>query len=190
MKNKKIEDLIIKFISKSINANELEELSLWLEKGDNATTFKEYIRINYALDYNLMSFDADKAFLGFLEKTEASSWQVKVNKGFFRSPYAIAASIAVIMVSSLLFYLNQNGSVLTKDAVTEVSTVKPGTDKAVLTLENGEYVTLEKGKQYASANRTSDGEKLRYDGTEYSGSRVEYNFPDHSQGRAILCGAE
>uniref|UniRef100_UPI0037428180 FecR family protein n=1 Tax=Algibacter pacificus TaxID=2599389 RepID=UPI0037428180 len=40
--------------------------------------------------------------------------------------------------------------------------IKTGTDKAILTLDDGTSVALEKGKQYANKNIASNGEKIIY----------------------------
>ncbi len=176
MKKKKLEDLIAKFISKSINQDELEELSIWVEKEANIEIFKRYIEINYALEYNLLTFDGDKAIQGFLDRINSSKKEGKARKIFYLTPLKVAAALALLVAATYFIYLSyDNISEPVQITVTD-SKVLPGTDKAVLTLENGEYVALEKGKEYSTVGRTSNGEKLLYDEGAQSGSNVQFNY--------------
>ncbi len=54
------------------------------------------------------------------------------------------------------------------------SVVKIGTDKAVLTLEDGQQIPLEKGHQYQSANAQSNGTEIVYE-SEVTNQPIQYN---------------
>ena len=55
--NKKIKNTIIKYFSKSASISELEELSRWLNEEGNALLFREFVKINYVIEYGLIDFD-------------------------------------------------------------------------------------------------------------------------------------
>ncbi len=74
--------------------------------------------------------------------------------------YAAAASIAVLLATSLFF--NFKYETLNKQPILVKSNIEIGTNKATLTLENGEQVQLEKGKEYKTQNANSNGEQLIY----------------------------
>lgn len=74
--------------------------------------------------------------------------------------YAAAASIAVLLATSLFF--NFKNETFDKQSVLGKNDIKIGTNKAILTLENGEQVQLEKGKEYNTQNAKSNGEQLIY----------------------------
>ena len=73
MKFPKIEKLIIKYVTNSISAVELDELSVWLEETENEQVFCEYIRINYAIDFNMSQYDTGKTEKLLLKKIKKDS---------------------------------------------------------------------------------------------------------------------
>lgn len=91
--------------------------------------------------------------------------------------YAAAASIAVLLATSLFF--NFKNETLHKQPVLGKKDIKIGTNKAILTLENGEQVQLEKGKVYNTQNAKSNGEQLIYaekaDSQKNTNEEMAYN---------------
>lgn len=74
---------------------------------------------------------------------------------------ASAASIIVLLASSVYFYTNDFNASPTELPLV-VKQIGPGTNKAILTLANGEEVVLDKGQSYKDKNVDSDGEELLY----------------------------
>ena len=75
----------------------------------------------------------------------------------------IAVAASVLLMLSMAFYLLYN----TDGADGPVGEERPhlivaGTDKAILTLENGDEVALEKGKKFQTGKVSSNGEELVY----------------------------
>jgi ferric-dicitrate binding protein FerR (iron transport regulator) len=60
--------------------------------------------------------------------------------------------------------------------ITNNNTIKIGTDKATLTLEDGTIVSLEKGQQYNSDNLESNGEELVYKVQNTLKHEISYNY--------------
>lgn len=89
--------------------------------------------------------------------------------------YGVAASI--ILFIGLTFFLNNNTDNVPEIKVvdTKESTVKIGTDKAILILNDGGEVALEKGETYQNDNIKSDGEEIVYKTGVPKTVAVEYN---------------
>lgn len=176
MKDKRIEELIVKFISKAITEPELEELSDWFDQQENQQLFKDYIQVNYALDYNLSNFDSERAKLVLLDKIggpdEASPGKIRKLR-FYK--YAVAAAIA-ILVSLAVFYSKEDLDPTTEIIANTEASILPGTDKAILTLDNGKHITLEKGKQVRIDEVTSNGESIRYKKGQKESEEIVYNY--------------
>lgn len=172
MKDAYIENLIVKFMTKSISAEELDQLSEWISVKENEKYFFDFIKINYAIDVNYASFNQEKAKTKFLKEINLKE---NYNKGTKKSnlwKYAVAATIAILI--SLPFFLNQEQSNL---PVEIHQPILPGSDKATLTLEDGETITLEKGKIYTEENINSDGENIIYKSdTNAVYKPIAYNF--------------
>lgn len=85
--------------------------------------------------------------------------------------YAAVAS-AIIGISSVYFYNNQE--------ILEVKQTSPvvstGENKAVLTLDNGTEITLQKGNSYKNNNADSDGASIVYNKIEGNYYSASYNY--------------
>ena len=59
--SEKSQKLIIQFLTKQASFVELEALSIWLENPKNEKEFKSYIKLNYAIDFNMKQFDTARS---------------------------------------------------------------------------------------------------------------------------------
>nr|WP_299381245.1 FecR family protein [Allomuricauda sp.] len=174
MNNTKIEELIIKFISKSITETELDDLSIWLEEPGNEEKFKQYIQLNYALEYNLLNFELEKKKVLLHSKVTTMTSDRGRVKHFTYIKYVAAAAIALLIAIPIFL---TSDSVDEADTTIVVTDIEPGTDKAVLTMEDGNRVTLEEGKEYSLVDRETDGKQLVYKPKKATpNSELKYNY--------------
>ncbi|AUP78041.1 FecR family protein [Flavivirga eckloniae] len=89
---------------------------------------------------------------------------------------AIAASIVILI--GIVFLLNKNEGLQIDTVVTAENNIKIGTDQAILTLDDGSEVYLEKGQVYQSGNVNSNGEEIIYlaDHLETRTKDIAYNI--------------
>ncbi|GAA3648715.1 FecR family protein [Flavivirga jejuensis] len=79
--------------------------------------------------------------------------------------YGIAASV-VLLISITFVLNNRDQNVIDFEAPIIVNNnIEKGIDKAILTLEDGSEVTLEKGTAYQTTRVTSNGEEIIYEAT-------------------------
>ncbi|WP_147679035.1 FecR family protein [Algibacter pacificus] len=150
--------LILKYLTNSIDDIELNKLQDWLKKPKNHKIFKDFIIDDFNLNKLYNKVDVDTAFNNVLENIES---QPKVIPLFKRKIFKYAAASLIAILISIPFVLNN----LKTDRNTPIivnNNIKTGTDKAILTLDDGTSVALEKGKQYANKNIASNGEKIIY----------------------------
>lgn len=101
------------------------------------------------------------------EKTTVTNNKSKVIKLNIKR-FLQYASIILILVA-IVYYFVSNDRFSNSEQNQKVvfnNDIEIGTDKATLTLENGEQIALEKGKSYVLNTLKSDGEKLIYDKAE------------------------
>ncbi len=176
MIDKNIEKLIIKFISKSITEQELDKLCDYLESPENEKLFKRYVHLNYALDFNLMDFEIEKTKLILRVQMDGKSFKSGYRSTRIFYKYASAAAVLVLL-GFAFFFLYHNSWDNHKSNTLSESAIVPGTDKAVLTLENGNQVVLEKGSQFSARGVESDGESLLYNNSETPHeTEISYNY--------------
>lgn len=95
--------------------------------------------------------------------------------------YAAAAVIIGVFATSYFFNNSFNNST-SIDAIVNSAPVLPssiihaGTNKAVLTLEDGSLVTLGEGNNYQAKNANSNGEQIIYKNRDSKSSEIAYNY--------------
>ena len=92
-----------------------------------------------------------------------------------------AAAASIVILLGLTFLLNKNEGLQISTAIIAAHHIEIGTDKAILALEDGSEVRLEKGQVYQANNVTSNGEEIIYlpvgqaDHTEARTKEIAYN---------------
>jgi len=149
----KIRTALVKFIGKEANSDELENLEVWLKDKKNTSKFDLYVKIHFLITFCMIDYDIDKAKKNIQRRIDRN----RKEKGLvFFKRLSIAASIAVL-IGFVYFH-----STKTDSKAASPETIVGGSNSAVLTLGNGEQVTLEKGKEYQTAVASSNGEEIIY----------------------------
>jgi len=171
MLNDHIEILLAKYCANQLTAEESEALNVWVALDDNKVVFEKYIRLNFSIE---QSKTPDL-------RSKNESWryiEAQITHTSWRKNYwkiGIAASLAILL--GLSYFLTQDDISYTTPLV-ENNDIEVGTDKAVLTLEDGVEVVLEKGNDYRSENIESDGETVIYKATNKGSNtaKIAYNY--------------
>lgn len=185
--HKKIEKIILKYFAKSASIDELKILSKWLDNPANIDFFKDLVRTNCLVEYSLIDFDTENEKQ--IIKSRIFQKQSKKQKIRYINFYKYAA--AAILTIGLGYMLTNNlfnkPSVEIPTAVNKI--IEPGTDKAILTLEDGTELTLEKGQNFKTQNANSNGEAIVYESTKIKSEEIQYNYltiPRGGQYRLVL----
>ncbi|MGW9687027.1 FecR family protein [Flagellimonas sp. 2504JD1-5] len=145
----------MKFLNQEANQNELEELEVWLEDQNNVSVFNRFVRTEYLTTLYMGEYNITEAKESINQKLRKSEQRRKM---LVFKKISVAASILLMMGLSFL-YLKDNGTKASTDGVNQIVI---GSNKAVLTLENGDQVALGVGKNYQTGNAKSNGEELVY----------------------------
>jgi hypothetical protein len=177
MESNKIENIIVKYLNHQASFSELEELDEWIKDPENEELFKSYVRTNYAIDYNLKKFSSKK-IKAILSKEIAKEKKVfRLKKIRQRILYMAAASLIVGILATSYFLKDTlfNKPSETTPIIANI-TIAIGTDKAILTLEDGSVVALEKGNNYQTNTAHSNGEQIVYDAGKRNSTKIAYNY--------------
>ncbi|TGV00561.1 FecR family protein [Flavivirga rizhaonensis] len=90
--------------------------------------------------------------------------------------YGVAASLILFIAFNFFFKDNQLLVDPINKSVIVNNDIKIGTDKAILTLEDGTGVILEKGENYIADNLSSNGEALIYNTAREKKTEIAYNY--------------
>ncbi len=141
--------------SNFFNKKTKEEILMDIEEGEYAYLLKE---IDVENDWKV------------LEKKLKESDNRK--KKWIYTPWLCALVVSIAVAS--YFMLNTSEVGVDAPVIVENNTIQVGTDKAILTIGNGEQVILEKGTHYKTELLTSNGQELVYKNKE-SKSEIVYN---------------
>ncbi|MGJ8732735.1 MAG: FecR family protein [Cellulophaga sp.] len=171
-----IEIIITKYLSKSSTEKDLDKLLDALKDESNKELFKSYVKANYIVDYCMKDFQTEKEKEKLLQLIKDSDKGLKRKKFVSFLKYA-----AVFIVSaSLGAYYLFNTSTPKNEPIEVVATehiITPGTEKAILTLEDGTDVVLQKDSIYANGSVSSSKNKLVYTNNNIKpNATIEYNY--------------
>lgn len=173
MLNSTFHKIIVKFLNKEANPSELEKLDDGLKKENNISVFNSFVRIEYLTSIYMSNYDLKKAKQSIDKKVKDVEKKRKIN---FYKKISIAASVLLVLGLSFFKISEQKGK--ENEIVKIPAVIEIGTDKAILTLENGDEVPLEKGKNFEKGSLTSNGERLIYSGgkDKSTKSKLSYNY--------------
>ncbi|MUH35527.1 FecR family protein [Zobellia amurskyensis] len=178
-----IKGIIAKYLTKQASIAELDKLTMWIENPLNKEEFLKYIKVDHAINLDLMEFGTNKSRKSLLEFIEKEKNTLKRRRMLKIGKYA--AAIIIFIVG----YLYENKALISapelinSEIVVSEDKLEVGTDKAVLTLEDGSTIDLEKGKSIKTKYTRSNGEQLVYDSHDKSEKQVVFNYLTIPRGR-------
>ena len=158
--------LIIKKLNNTLSETEAREFNDWYNESANHRLYFKRVKENYQEELDLI--DAEKAW------SKLSSQLRKSKKKPVYWKYAVAA--AVILLLSVPFILNYVIGKTSPEPVIVNDIIKPGVNKAILTLEDGSQVVLDKNSTYQSTYSISNGEEISYNSNTSESSEMLYNI--------------
>ena len=171
-----IKKAIIRYITRSATANDLNLLSEWIEIASNKKEFEAFIQDYYAITYSVNNPDADRAVNKLLHAIKKRKKLAYRKKRRYVIYYAAAIFIVGIFIGSYIF----RDYLLTPNSSTSFTQeIKAGTDKAVLTLDDGSEIQLGKKEVFQAGNFGSNGTKLKYSRKRKDASdtsRIAYHY--------------
>jgi len=176
MNDHKVKALIAKFLTHQASAAELDMLDKWLKDSENEQLFNSYVQTNYAIEYEMRQFEANKVKSKLQQLMDAEKKTLKLKKWRQIIGYAAAAVFTGLLVTG--YFLKDyifNTTVETNPRIIS-NNIENGSDKATLTLEDGSQVALGKGSAYETQNVHSDGEEIMYGAGESNISEVVFNL--------------
>lgn len=160
--------LIIKKLNNTLTAEETILFIEWYNESQDHRNYFNNVKKNYTR--SIQNINERKAWIQVENKIG-----LKTKKRIY---WQQAAAILIILLISSTFILYKKTTEynLQKNIVAK-STITPGTEIAILTLENGEEITLEKGKKYELHNTSSNGKQLIYNVQKSDSKKsVPYNY--------------
>ncbi|MEG3656759.1 FecR domain-containing protein [Arenibacter palladensis] len=153
-----IDKIIVKYLNQEANRSELEKLEDFLKTNEGLRIFNSLVKTQYISTLSMTEYDVNKAKESIRHRLKKDK---RIAKIYLYKRIAVAAS--VLLVLGMAFYLGYYSDNKSRpEVVQRPQTILAGTDKAILTLGNGDEVALEKGKKFQIGEVSSNGEELVY----------------------------
>jgi ferric-dicitrate binding protein FerR (iron transport regulator) len=157
---------ILKKINNSLSKDEESIFNKWYNESSKHRLYFKNVEANY-------NKKAEKI-------NNEKAWN-KIQKRIYSKPrktifwkYTFVAAVAALLIF-IPFSLN-NPKTESSENPDFVKTIKPGVDKAILTLEDGTNIVLEKGKKHQTKNSVSNGEVITYKSNNSDAIKISYNY--------------
>lgn len=177
MLEKDIEVIIVNYFTNSASKEEIAELSNWMSKKSNKLIFKDFVKANYLLDISMINFNTEEEKEKVLSKILQKEKSIQTKK--FVRTFKYAAVFLIFIGLGFLYKKLNNTPQQSEKSVIVNSKVKilPGTNQAILTLENGSEVVLGQGGDLHLNGRSLNDEKLTYHLKPIStGNSIQFNY--------------
>lgn len=162
----KIESLIVKVFENSATAMEYAVLEDWLKDDSNKKHFNEFVEINYLINSKSQ----------FNHTTSLKKFKIIINKNSQKNyTKYLKYAAAVLIFISTGYFVTKDQAWVDKNVSLETH-IEIGTDKAILTLNDGSEVVLGKGNVYSSKTANSDGEKIIYKNAQNNAKKTKNNI--------------
>jgi len=169
--------LFIAYTTQEISEKQFQTLQHWINQNpENKRQFEEYLIFykkarRVGLTKNLHKESAWDNIISQLEQPLIVKKEKTIIKLYWK--YAVAASI-LLLIALTIFVNQQNESPEFGVPVIINNNIKPGINKAILTLEDGSEVSLKKGQLYQEQNIQSNGEEIIYE--DKNTQEIVYNY--------------
>ncbi|UOY08344.1 DUF4974 domain-containing protein [Muricauda sp. SCSIO 64092] len=144
--------LITKFLGREANAEELDHLETYLKGDQNLSVFNGFVRAQFLISLYMGEYDLENAKKSIAEKVRVTNRKRKLTN--------IGKVTSILVFTSMVVFL---GLFVGRQKTVETKIpVEIGKYKAILTLENGDQMVLEKDRTYNNGRLTSDGRSITY----------------------------
>ena len=158
------ENIIVKYLTNQANSSELDTLSLWLNNPNNVKLFNDYVRMNYAINYNVKKYNSTQAKAHLLrvieiEKSANRLAKIKINLLKYAAVILIFLSIGYGYMQG--YFNSDEKLIISKESITlqlndgNIKVINDDESVEVVGL-NGQVIGIQSGKQLAYNNNVEN----------------------------------
>lgn len=175
MTTQQIKNIIVKYLTNEANSEDLDYLYNWILDSNNEKLFESYVKIHYEINLAMNEPDIDTIKKNLIQKIKRGKSPFYKYKAQSLLKYA---ALFIVLIGIVYLYENSINSTDNEITPTIVNSnnIEPGMDKAVLTLEDGSQIALEKGDSLQTPNANSNGEKIIYETEKPKTKEIAYNY--------------
>jgi len=173
-------DIVLKKLWKKLSPDEEVIFQNWINKSDeNLALYEKLLQFkNEGNDaHKITELNVSAAWRSVQEKVKS---QQKIRSiPFYKSKvlkYAAVLAIGAFFAGYLFKNSGSKNSVNNTSTIVSSPVILPGSDKAILTLDDGTNIEIEKGKKFQNGDVVSTGEELVYNSQIPKKDNIRYNY--------------
>ncbi len=180
------ENIIVKYLTNQATLSELDKLASWLDNPKNTKLFSDYVKANYAINYNMKEYNSAQIkahLLSIINKDKTTYRLAKRKRGFFKY-----AAVALIFLSigyggKQVFFQNKNKLIIPKESITlklndgKIKVINLNESTKVVGA-NGNVIGLQSGMQLTYSNKVKSDLLIYNTLTVPYGKRFEVQLSD------------
>lgn len=173
-----MKELFIKYVNRECSEEEVQQIVSYFQNADDFSDVPTIEDIYQLLEKypDIEDASAERIRLN-IRAIIREEQKAPIKKKMPYWKYTAAAIVIGVMATVFIYKGNIFNNTTENSTPVIVSTIiKPGTDKATLTLADGTQVALEKGSTLKTQNATSNGEKIIYKNQKQSSKEIAYNI--------------
>lgn len=216
MKFQKIENIIVKYLSNQASLSELDALTLWLDNPNNAKLFSDYVKTNYAINYNMKQYNSKQTkahVLHVINKDKLARRAAKRKRNLLKYAALALIFLSIGFGAIHIYFGNADTLVIPEESITlqlqdDLIKIINDDESAEVIDANGNIIGVQSGNQIVY-HKKNENEALVYntlavpygkrfeiqlsDGTKVklnAGSTLRYpvNFAQGKERKVILNG--
>jgi len=169
--------LIVKFINGEASQQDLDNLERLVRQDEFDSDFQRNVYLNYIISLCMKEYNLYTAKNKITAKVKALEKKRRIVL------YSKIAAVILLTVFCSVFVFNKRELEGKTIELVKFSEIKPGYNKAVLTLSNGNQIVLEKGGTYSDNIVTSDGKEIIYKNKKTNPTKgIQFNELDIPRG--------
>src|SRR5690606_5166518 len=169
--------LIVKFINGEASQQDLDNLERLVRQDEFDSDFQRNVYLNYIISLCMKEYNL------YTAKNKITAKVKTLEKKRRIVLYSKIAAVILLTVFCSVFVFNKRELEGKTIELVKFSEIKPGYNKAVLTLSNGNQIVLEKGGTYSDNIVTSDGKEIIYKNKKTNPTKgIQFNELDIPRG--------
>ena len=180
------ENIIVKYLTNQANSSELDKLALWLDTPINAKLFNDYVRTNYAINYNMKQYNSIQTkahLLRVINKDKSANRFAKRKRNLLKYAAVVLLFLSIGYGFKQIYFKNVDKLIIPKESITlqlnngNIKVIDDNESTEVVGA-NGNVIGIQSGKQLAYNNKIKNDALIYNTLTVPYGKRFEIQLSD------------
>ena len=164
---------LTRYLTDTATEADLMHLSAWVKNPTNKKELEDFIKDYYSINYSINELNTDYAVHKLLTSIKKKNSFTRYRRQKNRRILKGASILALLLFGVFIIKNFTSNQPLSRQ---NFSTIKIGSDKATLTLEDGSEIELGEKEVFSGKQYKTNGSNLEYFKNKLSDSKISYHY--------------